>query len=166
MNKIEKLLRDYVDHQEIAGATVLIRKDGEIVEDFSYGYADLEKKIPVDKTTMFRMASMTKPITAIAVMQLIEHGKLGLYTPVKEIFPEYAKMKVCKERIGDEVYVLDPDSPSGRKVDLSIIDNMQYVEAKRDITIFHLLNHSSEVCRSAIGFSVGRGKRIQRNGSI
>lgn len=151
MNKIEMLLREYVDRHEIAGATVLIRKDEKIVEDFSYGYADLEKKIPIGKTTMFRMASMTKPIIAIAVMQLIEQGKIGLYIPIKELFPVFSKIKVCKERIGDEVYVPDPNSPSGRKVDYSIIDNMQYVEAERDITIFHLLNHSSGLGMGPVG---------------
>lgn len=80
MNKIEETLRNFTNRKEIAGAAVLVRKEGRIVEDFSYGYGDIEKKVPrwIGKT-MFRLASMTKPDTAIAVMQLVETGKLGLY---------------------------------------------------------------------------------------
>ena len=90
MNKIEETLRNFTNRKEIAGAAVLVRKEGRIVEDFSYGYGDIEKKVPVDRKTMFRLASMTKPVTAIAVMQLVETGKLGLYDQIKDYIPAFA----------------------------------------------------------------------------
>ncbi len=154
MNKVEKTLQKFVDNQEIAGAVALIRHKGEIVEDFSYGYADIEKKIPVNKSTMFRLASMTKPIVAIAAMQLVEQNKIGLYTPLKNIFPEFSEMKVCKKWIGDDVYIPDPDSPSGRKIDEKVIEDMEYVPAGSDVTIFQLLNHSSGLGMGPVGNTI------------
>ena len=53
MNKIEETLRNFTNRKEIAGAAVLVRKEGRIVEDFSYGYGDIEKKVPVDRKTCF-----------------------------------------------------------------------------------------------------------------
>ena len=51
--KVEDVLKHFVDNGEIAGAVIMVRKAGEIVEDFAYGYGDLEKKTPVNKKTMF-----------------------------------------------------------------------------------------------------------------
>ncbi len=154
MNKVEKTLQKFVDHQEIAGAVALIRHKGKIVEDYSYGYADIENRVPVNKSTMFRLASMTKPIVAIAAMQLVEQKKIGLYTPLKNIFPEFSEMKVCREWIGDDVYIPDPDSPSGRKIDEKVIENMEYVPAESDVTIFQLLNHSSGLGMGPVGNTI------------
>lgn len=149
--KVEDVLKHFVDNGEIAGAVIMVRKAGEIVEDFAYGYGDLEKKTPVNKKTMFRMASMTKPITATAVMQLVEKGKIDLYDEVKKYIPEFADMKVCKEKLGMEVYVPDPDSPTGQSAKNEVIQSMEYVPAERDITIFDLLNHSSGLGMGPIG---------------
>lgn len=134
MNKIEETLRNFTNRKEIAGAAVLVRKEGRIVEDFSYGYGDIEKKVPVDRKTMFRLASMTKPVTAIAVMQLVETGKLGLYDQIKDYIPAFAGQKVCREKVGDLIYTPDPNSPTGQSINEEKLRNIQYVRADRDIT--------------------------------
>ena len=51
---------------------------------------------------------MTKPVTAIAVMQLVETGKLGLYDQIKDYIPAFAGQKVCREKVGDLIYTPDP----------------------------------------------------------
>ena len=151
MNKIEETLRNFTNRKEIAGAAVLVRKEGRIVEDFSYGYGDIEKKVPVDRKTMFRLASMTKPVTAIAVMQLVETGKLGLYDQIKDYIPAFAGQKVCREKVGDLIYTPDPNSPTGQSINEEKLRNIQYVRAGRDITVFDLLNHSSGLGMGPVG---------------
>ncbi|MDO5425747.1 MAG: serine hydrolase domain-containing protein [Eubacteriales bacterium] len=151
MNRVEEILKKFVDGQEIAGAAVLVRKGGEIVVDFAYGYADIEKKIPVSKKTMFRLASMTKPVTAIAVMQLVEQGRIGLYDAVGNYLPEFANMRVCAEKVGDEAYVPDADSPSGRRVKEEVLAAMTYEKSVRPLTVFDLLNHSGGLGMGPVG---------------
>lgn len=71
------------------GVAVGVIENGEIVYLKGYGYADREKKIPVTTQTMFRWASVSKPVTAIAAMQLVERGKLDLDADVRRYVPEF-----------------------------------------------------------------------------
>lgn len=151
LNKAEMILKDFVDKREIAGAALLIRKKGELITEFAYGYTDLEEKTPVDRNTMFRLASMTKPITAIAVMQLVESGQIHLYDEIKKYIPEFTAMKVCKNKLGEEVYQPDPTSPSGKRVGREKLEEMIYVPEKRPVTIFDILNHSSGLGMGPVG---------------
>ena len=69
--EINQLMEDYRKNGEIAGGALLVRKNNEIVFDGKWGYADIKKKTPVTDNTIFRMASMTKCVTGVAIMKLI-----------------------------------------------------------------------------------------------
>src|SRR5580692_10762683 len=75
---VHKLLQDLVDRKEIAGAVVLIQHKGKPVCSETFGMADVEAKKPMAPDTIFRIASMTKPLTSAAVMMLVDDGKLKL----------------------------------------------------------------------------------------
>ena len=162
---MQETLEKYIENQEIAGAVIKVRKDGKLVYDGSFGYADIEKKIPVNDRTIFRLASMSKPVTAIAVLQLIESGKIGLYEEVKKYLPEYTRMKVCAEKLNPADYEPDPDNPTNAGVDDAVRKNMKYVPSDRDLTIFDLLNHSSGLGMGPIGCSILEEVK-ERNDSI
>jgi len=99
LDRIRPAMRQFVDQQEIAGAvTVVGRKDG-VFSFEAVGYLSLEKKMPMTKDAIFRLASMTKPITAIGVMQLQENGKLRIDDPVEKYLPEFeGQMLIAEER--------------------------------------------------------------------
>jgi CubicO group peptidase (beta-lactamase class C family) len=81
---------EYVDlaHRKIGfSGSVLVARDGEVIATASRGFADLEKKVPNSKQTLFEIASCTKPFTAIAVMKLAETGKLSLDDPITKHLP-------------------------------------------------------------------------------
>ncbi len=73
---VKKVLHDFVTNNEIAGASIIIQEGDEVVLKESVGWQDDEKEIPVNEHTIFRLASMTKPVTAAAVMILSDEGKL------------------------------------------------------------------------------------------
>ena len=79
---------DYIDRMEKkydpVGAEVVLIENGQITEVRDYGYADKEKKIKTDENTRFRIASISKTMTAYAVMQLVDGGKLDLDVPVNQ----------------------------------------------------------------------------------
>lgn len=100
---------------------------------------------------------MTKPITAIAALKLIEDGKIGLYDTISKYIPEYKYMRVCARRIGDEVYVPDPDSPTGVRASEEIVEGMTYVDAEREITVYDLLTHSSGLGMGPVGITLAGG---------
>ncbi len=144
-------LEHFVENNEIAGAVVLVRKEGKLVCECATGYADLSTKEPVNKKTIFRLASMSKPICAIAMMQLVESGKAGLYDPISKYIPEFAHMKVCKEKLSDDAYAPDPENPTNSGIKKEIRDAMEYVPAQRNLTVFDLLNHSSGLGMGPMG---------------
>lgn len=100
---IRKLLMSNIEQKKIAGASVLIRKNGKIVCDCYYGYANIEKKIPLSYDSIFRLASMTKPVIAIAIMKLQEEGKLDIHDKISHYLPEFSKKKIA----GREITILD-----------------------------------------------------------
>lgn len=83
----------YVDNNELAGTLIFLEKDGVLTKDV-YGYQDKETKKKLSENSIFRLASMTKPLVATAILQLVEKGTLKLDDPVSNYIPEVANMRV------------------------------------------------------------------------
>ncbi len=115
-------LQGLVDQAALSGAVTLVWHKGEIVQALTIGHRDIEAGLPMTRDTLFRIASMTKPVTSIAVMMLVEEGKLKLTDPVTRWLPELADMVVLEDPAGP----LDATTP-----------------AARDITVEDLLTHRS-----------------------
>ncbi len=90
---VRSRMQTFIDAGEIAGAvTVIGRADGVVALD-AVGYADIDAKKPMTPDTMFRIASMTKPVVAVAIVQLAERGKLAVTDPVEKYLPEFRGQK-------------------------------------------------------------------------
>jgi CubicO group peptidase (beta-lactamase class C family) len=108
--KIDSLFASYSNNNP--GASVAIIKNGKTVFEKAYGLADLENNIKVKPETNFRLASVSKQFTAVAVLQLIEKGKLSLNTKLSDIFPElptYAKSISVQQMLNHTSGILDYD---------------------------------------------------------
>ncbi len=92
--RVREILKAAVADGTTAGAGILVRKDGEEVFFDAVGYADVEKKKIMQRDTIFRLYSMSKPITAAAAMVLLEQGRLDLAQPVEEFLPGFSKLTV------------------------------------------------------------------------
>jgi len=93
-DRIDSTLKAYVDAGNIAGASVLVfEKDKEVYFN-SFGFADREANVPMDRSTIVRIFSMTKPVTGTALMQLYEKGAFQLDDPLSKYLPEFADTKV------------------------------------------------------------------------
>ncbi len=125
LQRINKVMQQYVDEDKIAGVVTLIARKGKIIHNEAFGMIDIENKKPMSKDAMFRIASMTKPVTCVAVMILYEQGKFLLNDPVSKYIPEFAKPQVLVR------------TTSG--------DSIKTEPARREITIRHLLNHTSGI---------------------
>lgn len=126
LKKIDLLIRKLTDEGLIPGAAALVAKDGKVIYQTSYGYQDIDNKKPLDLTDIFRIASMTKPITTVAIMQLCEKGKLKLTDPVSKYIPEFANPTIIATfNEKDSTFTSTP--------------------ASREVTIHHLLTHTAGV---------------------
>jgi CubicO group peptidase (beta-lactamase class C family) len=97
--RLSSVTHAHVETGQIPGAVLLIARYGRIAYFESFGYRDRAAGAPMTKEAIFRIASMTKPITSVAVMMLHEEGKLQLYDPVPRYLPELAKLKVGVEKV-------------------------------------------------------------------
>ena len=86
------LLRRLVDERKIAGAVAMLARNGRLAHVAAVGYQDLETRTPMTERSIFRIYSMTKPVTAVAVMMLFEQGRFGLDDPVSKYLPEFASV--------------------------------------------------------------------------
>jgi CubicO group peptidase (beta-lactamase class C family) len=91
----QQAMRALVDEATLAGVTTLVARHGKVVAFDAYGVQDLEPKKPIARDTIFRIASMTKPIVGVAMMMLYEQGKWTLDDPVAKHIPEFADLKVA-----------------------------------------------------------------------
>jgi len=96
LDKIAPALSKYVKQQEIPGLITAVLRKGRIVHFETQGYADVENKIPLQEDSLFRIYSMTKPVTGVALMILLEEGKIRLDDPVQKFIPEFKNTKVFK----------------------------------------------------------------------
>jgi CubicO group peptidase (beta-lactamase class C family) len=109
--RIRGRMQAFGDQQEIAGAvTVVGRKDG-VLSCEAVGSQSLEKGQPMPKDALFRIASMTKPITAIGIMMLAEEGKLAVADPVEKYLPEFRGQMLVSSRSGDTLILKKPSRP-------------------------------------------------------
>jgi len=92
--RISRMLQRYVAQQTVAGIVATVARRGQTVYLEKFGYADLEAAAPMEFDTIFRIASMTKPITAVAAMMLYEEGWFDLNTFVHEFIPAFKDLKV------------------------------------------------------------------------
>lgn len=100
-NVLKETLKISIENCEVAGANLLVVQDGKEIIYVQEGMADRETGRKIERDTIFRMYSQTKPITAVAAMMLMERGLLDFYAPVSEFLPSFAQMCVAKggERI-------------------------------------------------------------------
>jgi CubicO group peptidase (beta-lactamase class C family) len=127
LERITRATQKAIDEGRLAGGLTLVARHGKIAYFKAMGDADREAKIPMRTDHIFRICSMTKPITNTAVMMLYEDGRFMLNQPVSDFIPEFKNMKV-----------LDPPAPQDRTSPAGAL-----VDAKRPITIRHLLTHTS-----------------------
>lgn len=92
--RIQRLIDEAIEDGTTAGMSMLVRKDDEDIFYINRGYKNREEKSEIQRDTIFRMYSMSKPMTAAAAMILMEQGKLDLAQPVEEILPGFADLKV------------------------------------------------------------------------
>ncbi len=95
LQRINQMIQRRIDAGEMSGAVTIVARKGKIVHFSAQGVMDLESKQPMAANTMFRVASMTKPITGLAVMMMIEEGKVRLNDPVSRYIPEFKGQKVA-----------------------------------------------------------------------
>ena len=138
LKKMSASLQDDVDKGLIPGATVLIGRKGKIAYFEAFGYQDREKKVPMSRDSIFRLASMTKPFTSLAIMMLAEQGKIQIAYPVSRYLPEFKDLKVGVEKKDDATgkmeLVLEPPA--------------------REMTVQDLLRHTSGLTYGIFGKSL------------
>ncbi|MCY3898001.1 MAG: serine hydrolase [Caldilineaceae bacterium] len=110
--RVDNLLQRYVDKGQLAGASGLIYRKGETAYCNVFGHRELETGQPMTEDTIFRIYSMTKPITAVAALMLFEDGHFLLDDPVASYLPEFSDVQVCT---GDLQNLVSPDRPPSIK---------------------------------------------------
>ena len=113
LERMRRVLESYVERGEVAGVVTLLERRGE-THSSAFGYKGIERREPIGTDTLFRIASMTKPITAVAALILVEECRLRLDDPVDALLPELANRRVLK-RIDAP---LDETEPARRPVTL------------------------------------------------
>lgn len=109
---IRPALQAFVDRGELAGITTLTSYRGEVVQAEAIGWRDLETRSPMQLDTLFRIASMTKPVTSVAALMLMEEGRLRLEDPISRWIPELAGPRVLRDAAGP----LDDTVPAAREI--------------------------------------------------
>jgi len=122
LNEIEATMQAFVDQNKIAGITTLISRYGKVAHHGCYGKLDLALNKPIQTDSLFRIYSLTKPITAVAALMLHEEGHFNLDDPVSKWIPEFKNFKVKQDNTNI---------------------NSELVDLEKEITFRHLLTHTS-----------------------
>jgi CubicO group peptidase (beta-lactamase class C family) len=133
LDELKPELQKLVDEGKIPGAVALVVRHGKVAYQTTVGYRDVGTKTPMTADTIFAIASMTKPVTCIAAMMLVEQGKLGLDDPVEKYLPELKDLRVLGN-VKDDTK-----------------DTLATVPIERPITVRQLFTHTSGF---AYGFAI------------
>ena len=135
LKRIHPMIQSHIDAKDFSGAVTLVARKGKVIHFEAHGLADVEAKAPMKTDTLFRLASMTKPVTAVSILMLLEEGKLVLSDPVSKFVPEYKNPQVAVWNL--------PSDPAGAGLHL--------VPAAREITVRDLLTHTSGLANAFEG---------------
>ena len=139
--RIHEMVMRHVAAGDISGAVTIVARHGRVVHFEAHGLMDIEAKKPMTKDSLFRLASSSKPVTAAAILMLMEDGKLKLTDPVAKYIPEFKNSKVALESTRGAAPMSD-QTPAG--------DRYYVVPANHDITIIDLLTHTSGLAAGGI----------------
>jgi CubicO group peptidase (beta-lactamase class C family) len=123
LQRVSAMLQGYVERGDLPGMIATIARQGKTIYYEKFGWADKETEKPMQDDTIFMIASMTKPITAVATMMLYEEGHFHLNTPIAKFIPAYKDTKVC---VGE-----DADG------------NPILADLEREISFRHLFTHTA-----------------------
>src|SRR5215467_11660425 len=146
--RIHDAVLKHVEAKDVAGAVALVARRGKIVYFESQGLADVEAKKAMAKDSIFRLASMSKPITAVAVMMMLEEGKVRLTDRVSQFIPEFKSMKVAVAKGTTDKPVQMP--AFGRGGPPAAPPEFDLVPAAREITVRDLLTHTSGLMSAGV----------------
>ncbi len=149
LQRVNALMKRYIDQGEIAGAVTLVARKGRLAHLEAQGVMDLDTKQPMKTGSIFRLASMTKPITSLAVMMLHEEGRFLLNDPVSKFLPEFKNMQVAVANAPHERAAV----------------GFRTIPAEREITIRHLLTHTAGLASGSGGptLEISKGLAKLRN---
>jgi len=143
LKRIHSMIQSHIEAKDYSGAVTLVARKGKVVHFEAHGMADMEGHKAMTTVTLFRLASMTKPMTAVSILMLLEEGKLVLNDPISKFIPEYRNPKVAVWNL--------PNDPAGA--------GLRLVPAAREITVQDLLTHTSGL---ANGFEGPAGEYVRR----
>jgi CubicO group peptidase (beta-lactamase class C family) len=156
LQRVHDAVQRHIDAKELSGVVTLVARRGRVAHFEAQGLMDIESKRPMPKDGIFRLASMSTPITGAAVMMLIEEGKIRLTDPVSRFIPEFKNL--------NKVAVPKPGAPAGGAGGRGGAPNaggrggaapeFDTVSASREITIRDLLTHTSGLLSGGLGNSV------------
>jgi CubicO group peptidase (beta-lactamase class C family) len=139
LKRIGEYFQNEIATGKIPGAIILIQQHGQPVYLQSFGVRDVKSKLPITPDTIFRIFSMTKPITSVAAMMLIDQGKLALGDPVAKYIPSFANVKVGVEKKSD----------NGER-------SLELVPLNRPMTVEDLMQQTSGITYGFYGASLVR----------
>jgi CubicO group peptidase (beta-lactamase class C family) len=144
--RIDAYLKNEIAGNKIPGAIMMIQRNGKTVYFSSFGVRDPGTKAPMTSDSIFRIYSMSKPITTVAAMMLVEEGKLQLDEPLSKYIPAFANVKVGVEKKGE-------DGTMG----------LEMVAAKKPITIQDLMRHTSGLTYGFFGEGLVKKAYVDAN---
>lgn len=139
LQRVDDFIERYMEKAEVSGGVALVARDGRIVHLTARGVADLESQRPMQKDSIFRIASMSKPVAGVAILMMVEEGKVRLDDPVSKFLPSFRDMKVAVPR---------PPRP-GSPAAAGQAPSFYAVPADREITVLDILTHTSGLMSGA-----------------
>ena len=155
LERLGTTLREYANGGRIAGTVALIARNGTVVYLDSSGYADKERGAVMRPDAIFRIASMSKAITSVAIMMLVEEGRIGLNDPVSKFIPGFARTTVARDStdaLGKKLLVRVPAKRLARYMD-------RFLEQPREMLREELAGVRAEL--EALHAGLG-GRRLRR----
>ncbi len=146
LERIGEMIQRSIDADQISGAVTVVARRGHVAHFEAHGLMDLEANAPMQKDTIFPIASMTKPVTGVAILMLVEEGKVRLSDPVSRFVPEFRDTKVAMPRT---------DAAGGEGA-------IYTVPADREVTVHDLITHTSGLVSGGAG-SAAAGRIAPRD---
>jgi CubicO group peptidase (beta-lactamase class C family) len=155
LQRVHELVERTIAAGEISGAVTLVARNGQVAYLEAQGVMELQTKRPMQPDSMFRLASMSKPVAAVAILMLAEEGKVRLNDPVSKFIPGYANLQVGIRKPA-------PAGP-GAAVPANAPPEYYTVPAERQITVLDLLTHTSGLMSGPMGNAVANAPFNRRH---